>query len=189
MDLVEIIYLGCFFLGLGFAVLSGLLSGVFSGHAAPHLDVGDAATGDLHPTMGGEVHFPLLSPVTVSMFISTFGGSGYIYRKMLGLPDVAGVPLALGTALTVAFLVAWFFYKIFQATQGSSEAHVSDLIGLDAEVITPIPADGVGEIAYTSKEARFNAPARTPDGKPLPARALVRIVKIVGGTYVVEKVR
>src|SRR5688572_18288250 len=39
-DVLEFIYLVCFFLGLGFAVLSALLAGVFSGHAGPHVDAG-----------------------------------------------------------------------------------------------------------------------------------------------------
>jgi hypothetical protein len=38
-------------------------------------------------------------------------------------------------------------------------------------------------------QTRYNGPARTPDGKPLPARTTVKIVRMVSGTFIVEKVR
>jgi len=85
--------------------------------------------------------------------------------------------------------VAWLIYKIFQLTQGSSEAIVADLIGVEAEVITAIPAEGLGEIAYTAKQSHYSAPARTVDGKSLGPHTPVKIVRILGGTYFVEKVR
>lgn len=185
MDIVDVVYLVCFFLGFGFAVFSALLSGVFSGGAEAHVGAGH----DLHATAGDTVHFPLLSPVTLSMFVSSFGGSGYIYKHVLDLNPLAHVALAAVTAVGVALAVAWLFYKIFKISGGSSEAHVADLVGLEAEIITAIPADGMGEIAYVAMQTRYNAPARTTDGKPLPARTAVKIIRMVGGTYVVEKIR
>src|SRR5262245_129095 len=83
-DVLEFIYLVCFFLGLGFAVLSALLSGVFSGHIGPHMDVGGAHVnmGGIHtdgthvgPT-DGTVHYQPLSPVSIALFVTTFGGVG-----------------------------------------------------------------------------------------------------------------
>src|SRR3982750_3637828 len=73
-DVLEFVYYVCFFLGLGFAVLSALLSGVFSGHVGPHIDMGGAHVdmGGIHtdgsthigPTEGA-VHSPPLSPVSI----------------------------------------------------------------------------------------------------------------------------
>ena len=185
MELVELIYLVCFFLGLGFAFLSALMSGVFTGGAEAHVGSGH----DIHATAGDTIHFPLLSPVVLAMFISTFGGAGYIYKRTLGLDLIAHVAAAAATAIVVALAVAWLLYKVFQVAQGSSEAHVADLIGVEAEVITAIPAEGLGEIAYHAKQSRYNAPARTNDGKALGPHTTVKIVRILGGTYIVEKVR
>lgn len=185
MDIVDVVYLVCFFLGFGFAVLSALFSGVFSGGADAHVGTGH----DLHATAGDTVHFPLLSPVTIAMFIASFGGTGYIYRHSLGLATAVHIALAALTAAAIALAVAWALWKIFQLSQGSSEANVADLIGIEAEVITAIPAEGLGEIAYSAKQARYNAPARTADGKSLGPHTIVKIVRILGGTYIVEKVR
>jgi len=185
MGTIDLIYLVCFFLGFGFALISALMSGVFSGGAEAHVGAGH----DIHATAGDSVHFPLLSPVTLSMFVSSFGGSGYIYKHVLGLDTAPHLALAALTAGGIALAIAWLLYKVFQLTQGSSEAQVADLIGIEAEVITAIPHDGMGEISYSAKQARYSAPARTSDNKALGPHTIVKIVRIVGGTYVVEKVR
>jgi len=190
METIDIVYLICFFLGLGFAIISGLLSGVFSGHADAQVDVGaHVHGGDLHSTMGDQVHFPLLSPVVLAMFISTFGGSGLIFKKVLGFPLAGHLPLAAVSAVGVALAVAYLFYKIFQLASGSSEASTEETVGSEAEVVTAIPADGVGEIAYIVKESRMNAPARSADGKAIGGHTMVKIVKILGNVFVVEKAR
>jgi membrane protein implicated in regulation of membrane protease activity len=185
MEIVEVVYLVCFFLGFGFALISALMSGVFTGGAEAHVGAGH----DIHATAGDTVHFPLLSPVTVSMFVASFGGAGYIYKRSLGLDTPVHVALAAITAIGIALAIAWLLWKVFQITQGSSEAHVADLIGIEAEVITAIPAEGLGEIGYNAKQSHFSAPARTTDGKALGPHTPVKIVRILGGTYVVEKVR
>jgi len=80
-----------------------------------------------------------------------------------------------------------FFNKIFKITQGSSEPHVQELVGKEAEVITPIPTDGLGEIAYVRRGSRFTASARAEGGVAIPNRSVVTIVRIVGNTYYVKR--
>ena len=59
--------------------------------------------------------------------------------------------------------------------------------GLEAEVLTGIPEGGVGEIAFTTSGGRLNVPARSDDGAPIPYNSLVRIVRVVGSTYIVQR--
>lgn len=190
-DTLEFIYLVCFFLGLGFAVLSALMSGVFGGHAGPHVDMGgahvDLGTGHGHAgPMDGSVHFSPLSPVSIALFVTTFGGVGLLMKKF-GNPVVAQIPVAAAAGIVVGGLVSYGFYKIMQMTQASSHPRAGEEIGLEAEVIVPIPHDGLGEIAYIVRGTRFTNSARTVDGKELPANAVVKIVKQVGNTYLVQK--
>jgi hypothetical protein len=193
-DTLEFIYLVCFFLGLGFAVLSALMAGVFGGHAGPHVDVGGAEVdlGGIHtngthvgPT-DGSVHFSPLSPVSIALFVTTFGGIGLLLKKF-GTPTVVQLPIAAVSGIVVGGLVSYAFYKIMQATQGSSHPRTGEEIGIEAEVTVPIPNDGVGEIAYVVRGTRFTNQARTVDGKELPAHVVVKIVKQVGTTYHVQK--
>jgi len=193
-DVLEFVYYVCFFLGLGFAVLSALLSGVLGGHMGPHIDMGGAHVdmGGMHtdgthvgPTEGA-VHYTPLSPVSIALFFTTFGGVGLLLKKM-GQPALIQIPAAAFSGMVVGGLVAYGFFKIMQATQASSHARAGEEIGLEAEVTIPIPNGGLGEIAYVVRGTRFNNPARSVDGKELPAHIAVKIVEKTGNTYVVQK--
>lgn len=181
MDVIEIIYLTCFFLGLGFAIISGLLSGALGGGS--HVD---AAGVDGHDVSGGDIHFSPWSPVVIAMFIASFGGTGILLKK-LGLGTWVHMPGAAASGFVFAGLTFYVFWKIMSSTQQSSEPTVDDILGLEAEVITPIPVNGVGEIVYTTKQQRFSGPARSVDNREIPARAVVRITKLVSNTFFVER--
>lgn len=189
-DVLEFVYLVCFFLGLGFALLSGLLAGVFTGHAgahidaAPHMDGGGALEG---AHSAGNVHYSPLSPVTIAMFISTFGGVG-ILMKNAGFPLYVHIPVAAFSGVIVGGLVSYAFYRIMLATQASSHARANEAIGIEAEVTIPIPHVGLGEVAYVLRGSRYTNPAKTVDGKELPAATVVKIVNQVGTTFIVQKV-
>ena len=75
---------------------------------------------------------------------------------------------------------------IFKQTQAGSEFGNEALIGRSAEVTTPIPAGGAGEITFEVKGQREAASARTVDGTPLPRGRLVVIEKVTGSTVYVR---
>ena len=196
MDVLEFIYLVCFFLGLGFAVLAALLSGVLGGHlgghagmdGGGHLDGGGAHEGGGHVHSDeGSVHYSPLSPVTIAMFIATFGGTGIVVKRYLNPHVLVHLGLAAVSAFIVGGLVSWIFWKILSTTQSTSQPRAEEAIGLEAEVTVPIPHLGLGEIAYTLRGTRLTSSAKTADNKELPARAVVRIVKQSGSTFIVEK--
>jgi len=54
------------------------------------------------------------------------------------------------------------------------------------QIITPIPANGTGEIALVVKGTRVIGPARTEDGAAMPKNAPVEIVRVVGNIYYVR---
>ncbi len=192
-DVLEIIYLTAFFLGVGFAVITGLMAGVFSGslEGAGNVDVsGDQIHAGGHEVAHGDnIQLSPFSPITIAMFVTFFGATGFALKKWAGLPTLVHLPVASISGLVIAALIFFALLKIFKVTQASSHAIASDAIGQEAEVTVPLPADGVGEIAYTIAGSRFVAPAKMIDGKELPQRAIVKIVKIVGNTYIVEKVK
>jgi membrane protein implicated in regulation of membrane protease activity len=190
MDVLELIYLVCFFLGFGFAVVSALLSGVFdgAGHAAPDLGSGHAP-GLGHGGTHGEVQFSPLSPVVLAMFIATFGGSGLLFHRYLHWPAAAHIPLATVSGFVAAGVVFLFFYHVFRAAQSSSEAGAEEAVGQEAEITVAIPNHGLGEIAYTVRGTRYTNPAQSRDGKELPAHLPVRILSRNGNTYVVDRIQ
>lgn len=187
-------YLVAFFLGLGYALVSGMVNLIAGGHGGTDgHDIGaghDAGGHDLQD--GGEsgdgaIHFSPVSPVTISMFAATFGGVGLITSRVLHMPGLVSLPVATVSGLAVATAVFYLFFTVFRVTQGSSEARVSDLCGVEAEVITSIPAEGLGEIAYVRKGTRYTAPARSDDRKAYPANSTVIVSRVVAGTFCVKE--
>jgi membrane-bound ClpP family serine protease len=60
-------------------------------------------------------------------------------------------------------------------------------VGQVAEVITPIPFSGLGEIALIYKGTREHHAARSVDNEPIESGCRVSIVEFLGGTATVER--
>lgn len=184
------VYTVCFWVGLIFAIISGVMSGVFSGAHADSPHIGGDGGADGH--VGGDVHglpdFPAVGPVTISTFITVFGGCGMIFSKIEATQQpYISLPISLAIAFGGSYLVFLLFSKFFYGQQSSSEAQQHELIGQTATVITSIPAQGVGEIAFFAGASRQNAQARSVDGQPIATGEEVTIAKIVGGSYYVTR--
>jgi len=52
-------------------------------------------------------------------------------------------------------------------------------------VVSPIPENGVGEIAYVVSDTRYTAPARSTNGAAIPNGKLVTITRVVGTQFYV----
>ena len=59
-------------------------------------------------------------------------------------------------------------------------------MGARAEVLTPIPAGGIGEVAAMVEGQRFNAPAREVAGRAVVRGQVVTVTEMVGGTLLVS---
>ena len=63
---------------------------------------------------------------------------------------------------------------------------MANLIGAEANVITPIPENGVGEIAYVVGGTRYSAPARAENNAAVANGRTVKITRIVGTQFYVH---
>ena len=179
------IYAVCFGVGIVFALLSVLLGHL--GHDG-HADVGHDQVPHGHAEAGFGTHdmpgFEPVGPTTIATFITAFGGLGMMFHQSPSLHRLGGLLAAVG-ALLIAAIVAWGFATVFRLTQSSSEGRIAELNGAAATVITPIPAGGVGEIAYVQAGTRYSAPARAEDARALPNGATVKITRVTGTQFYV----
>jgi membrane protein implicated in regulation of membrane protease activity len=180
-----IIYTACLALGLLFAIISAFAGHLFGGH-----DGGDIGTGG-HAEAGydhsGVPGISFFSPTVLACFITAFGACGLVLSHIESTRTVwVSAPISAVAGALIAFLALLLFNWMFNKTQSSSESHVASLAGQTASIITPIPANGVGEIAYVQGGSRYTAPARTETGTPVPAGKPVRITRVVGTQYFVE---
>jgi len=185
-------YLVCLLLGLFYGVFAGLFS-LFGGHHDIHH--GFDSPGHTGPevdqmahepgTVDSGLHMTPFNPVVVSIFLVSFGGTGLATMQLLSW-DLASLAVAAPSGFVMAGVIFAVFEKLFSITQGSSEPTQQEIIGKQAEVITPIPENGLGEIAYTRRGSRFTAAARSESGGPIAKQAVVVVTRIVGHTHFVK---
>jgi hypothetical protein len=90
---IEAVYIFCFVVGAVYALVAGVAAGVFGGHTR-HAELMSHDLGHdinhgadpTHPAAQGEVHLSPVSPVTITMFVTAFGGVGLIAIHALALP-------------------------------------------------------------------------------------------------------
>ncbi len=177
------IYLVCFGVGLLFTLLSAAMSHVFGGHDV-HVDVNaHAEAGFGTDDMPG---FSALSPTTIATFVTAFGGFGMIFDKIEATHNpLISAPLSVLVGFVIAAALVSLLRTVFNRTQSSSESKVSQLPGISATIITPIPLNGVGEIAYIHGGTRYTAPAREEKGAAIENGKTVTITRIVGSQFYV----
>jgi amino acid transporter len=181
-----IIYGICLVAGLIFTLVS-VLAGHFFGHyghvqgSGGHVEAG----ADSSDAPG----ISIFSPTIMASFVTAFGGFGLIFTQFPKTSNAAiSAPLSLVGGLVVAGVMYVFLSSVFRHTQSSSESHVARLVGTDANVITPIPENGVGEVAYVVGETRYTAPARGEKGAAMANGQTVKITRIVGTQFYVTSV-
>jgi hypothetical protein len=90
---IEAVYIFCFVVGAVYALVAGVAAGVFGGHTR-HAELMSHDLGHdinhgadpTHPAAQGEVHLSPVSPVTITMLVTAFGGVGLIAIHALALP-------------------------------------------------------------------------------------------------------
>jgi len=195
------IYFALLGIGIIYAVII-LIAGGLHEINIPHLDmdIGDVDIGGHHlpeipvhldldyaPSFDhGDVDVPSLSPITIASFVTAFGSFGLIAVYLFNVPDKVSLLWASGGGLVVAIIAHFAFGYFLIAPQGSSEVRARDIIGLIAEVITPIPAGGVGQIAFVAQGRRVTSSARSAGGVPVPKGTFVSIQSFPGSVAVVR---
>jgi membrane protein implicated in regulation of membrane protease activity len=167
--------------------LISVVFGHFFGGSDAHVEVGTGG----HVEAGLDTHgmpgISFFSPTVLASFLTAFGAFGLVFSHISITESAwASAPLAGASGGIVAWLIFLFFNWMFGKTQSSSESKVGSLEGQVASIVTPIPQDAVGEIAYVQGGTRYTAPARTESGVAIGAGKPVRISRVVGTQFYVE---
>jgi membrane protein implicated in regulation of membrane protease activity len=201
--LLTLTYLGLAFLGAGYLLFSVFmghsdLGGEGHGDAGHHapdggdahmdygVDAGGHASASAHAPHAAEFHFPFFSPLALATLFACIGGYGLIALHGFRTEDATSILAAIPAAVVTAYLVTYAGWRIVGSSRGSSQILLKDLAGVEAEVITPIPAGGLGEVAALVSGQRYTAPAREAQGREVPRGAHVKVLKMVGSTLLVE---
>jgi membrane protein implicated in regulation of membrane protease activity len=200
--LLTLTYLGIALLGAGYLLISVFMGHMDFGHgeggadaagggAEGHVDFGIDGGGhgtiSAHAPHPAEFHFPFFSPLALATLFACIGGYGLIAIHGFHASETASILIAIPAALATAYTVTYATWRVVRSSQASSQIRLQDLVGAYAEVITPIPKDGLGEVAALVSGQRYTGPAREAQGREVPRGASVRVVKMLGTTLLVER--
>jgi membrane protein implicated in regulation of membrane protease activity len=176
--------------GLIFALGTLLLSGLSGGDAGGDGggDGGDGGGdggdgGDAGDGSGGDLK--IFSPVTLATFMAVFGGVGLICTIGLGLDPRVSLLIAGLVAIVASLAVAALYGRVLVALHGSTDIRETDMVGIEATVTTPIPANGIGEVLFEISKERMSRPARSADNDPIARGTIVVIQQASGGNVLV----
>jgi hypothetical protein len=160
------LYFACLVIGGAYATII-LLTGAVHDIHLPHFDFGGVGQVDAAPTHAvpaldnGAVKVPALSPITIASFITAFGAFGIISGQLFAATAPFSLVWATGAGIVVAAIAHFAFGYFLIGPQGSSEIRDIDVVGSEGQVITPIAADSVGEIAVNVRGTRITYTALT----------------------------
>ncbi len=123
-----------------------------------------------------------LSLRTVSIFLMLFGFAGWLslyYHQSVAASSAVGVLAGLAAAS-----LAYMFFRLLYLQQGDSTPAFDQFVGLEAQVITAIPEDGIGEVSLVWKGQNRTVLARSTANIPLGH--IVRVMQAFGDSVVVE---
>lgn len=172
--MLGLVYVALALFGCGFILVAALTG--FGGDG----DAGGADGGD------GAFHFPLFSPLTLAILFASIGAYGLITRYGFGLGDTPSILIATAAGLATAYAVGNAAFRLMHSARGTSAIRAGAFEGAAGEVITGIPAGGVGEVALLLDTQRFTGPARSADGRAIARGAAVTVLRRVGATLVVR---
>ncbi len=184
--------------GCGYVLVSLLLGHGDFGHEGDHagglhevhVDYGVNHTGHGTAEAGhgfSDFHFPFFSPLALATLLGSVGAFGLITRHGLGVSEGWSLALALPAALATTYVITYAGWRLASGSRGTSQISPRDLEGAAGEVITPIPAGGVGEVAAMVGGQRFASAAREEHGREVPRGARVTVKSMVGTTLLVSK--
>ena len=170
-------YVGLAVIGCGAVVLALALGHLF-----------DADGGLLHHHAGVDAgfHFPFLSPTALAALAGAIGAFGLIAQFGLQVSDSVSLLIALPAGFVFTYVVTYVATRLLRGSVGTTAVRPEDLVGVLAEIITPIPAGGVGEAAAVVRGERFTSAAREVDGLDLPRGAIVTVERFAGATLFVR---
>ena len=107
--------------------------------------------------------------------------------KGFGMSGLLSTVVALAFAGVIGAAIFFGIVKFMYGSQSNSMFSLNDLIDTDAEILTPIPKDGLGEIAYVTNGIRYTLSARSLEGECVNRGAAVVIREIAGSVAIVQQ--
>ena len=203
------VFIGCLAFGTFYSIVSLVLGGHGFDHSLDHGGGFDVQHGGFDVQHGGfdvqhggidvqhdgivdhggdSADSPsLFNPLVIASAITAFGAVGLAAMKGFGMSGLLSTIVALAFAGAIGAAIFFGIVKFMYGSQSNSIFSLNDLIGTEAEVLTPIPKAGLGEIAYTMNGIRYTLSARCQEGESVQRGVTVVIREIAGSAAIVQR--
>lgn len=116
--------------------------------------------------------------LSLGVAVLVFGAVGLLTERALGLAPTGSILWSLAAGLLAGFITQFILTRQFNRRVAQEEAAGYEVVGRVAEVIIPIPADGLGEIVVAVDAEPVHLGARSAGGEPIERGARVIIDRV-----------
>lgn len=153
-----------------------------------NIDIDDGS--DLHglDSAGAIVAFKFLSLTGITTFLMMFGWGGLVAINQYKLNTALAVLLASVVGVLAVFVIALVFKYAMKLHSGGAEFAEKDIIGLNADVYSRIPAEGTGRIQINVGGLIREMDASSVDGVEIASHQKVEVVGLLSPDHVTVKI-
>jgi len=183
----ELFYLICFVVGFAFTTLSFLTGTLhlhmhLPGHA--HFQgVGHAHGG----AKGGHGALMFLNPMVIAVFLTWFGGTGYLLVHLRHIWVFAGLLISSAAGAIGAGIVLVFVAKVLMAHDYTMDPADYEMTGVLGRVSCLIRQGGTGEIIFQQDGARKACAARSEANEEVACGEEVIVTRYENGIAYVRR--
>lgn len=177
------VYIVCLVFGAAYSAVSAVLGS----HGFDHGSFDHGGGVDGH-SVGDSADVPSpFNPLVIASAITAFGAFGLIGKAGFKWGDLISTIVALAFAGAVGTIIFFGIVKFMYNSQSNSMFSLDELTGTEAEVTTPVPENGLGEITYVINGERSNLSAKSQDGTVISRGRTVIIREIAGNAAIVQE--
>ncbi|WP_175598137.1 protease [Paenibacillus luteus] len=129
-----------------------------------------------------------LSPTALVGGITVFGGAGLMLQRYTSFGVLPVLIMALLIALIAGTAVFFLYIKPMEQSENSIAFSMHGLSGMMADVLTPIPAAGYGEVMVKVGAGFTNQIAASFDGVDIAGGSKVVVVEVKDSTLYVSEI-
>jgi len=173
---METLFWVCFLVGILYTLIVVIFGDALAGAI-------DASTEWLNIS-----HLPILQPTTLMGGLTVFGGAGIVMSRLSAWSALTIICLALLAAVIGTILIYYVYIKPMADAEVSLSYSIVELIGKQAEVSIPIPAEGYGEVIIRTAGGIVSHIASSFDRVAIAGEATVVVVDLDDGVLLVSEI-
>lgn len=133
-------------------------------------------------------NLPMIQPMTLMSGLTIFGGAGIVLLQFSFLTMTVVVLAALGIAVVGVIIVYFLYIKPMANAESSIGYSIYDLVGKEAQVIVPIPAEGYGEVIVKTIGGIASHTAASYGQVEIAGERSVVVIEVQDGVLLVSEI-